>query len=51
MDIIPLLVEDGVIQQDVARGAEGEVTDVVEEHTGRITVDTDETDVFTGGSP
>ena len=49
--IIPLLEEAGVTQQEVAKGAEGDVTDVEEECTGRVAVDTDETDVLTGGSP
>ena len=49
--MIPLLEEAGVTQQEVGKGAEGDVTDVEEEYTGLLVDATDETELLTGGSP
>ena len=52
VDMMPLLVEEeGVSQQEVTNGAEGEVTTKEDEVVGNSTDDTGGTEVVTGGTP
>ena len=51
MVMIPLPVEDGVTQQEVINGVEGDVTGAPDEYTGGLDEIAGELDELTGGSP
>ena len=51
MVMIPLPVDDGVTQQEVGRGVEGDVTGAPDEYTGVKDEIAGELDKLTGGSP